>query len=195
AFGDGKPVRRAGGVLVYPPGDEVSDPGVRVRVGRGTHVRPHAARAAVAAEHVPELLGFEVRELVEADEGDLRALPVEDVLLVLEVRELDGVPCGYVLPLEDALARLEADGAVDAFRLVPEAAFVADLDACAAEDDGAEAGDRRQVAQGFEEEPVALPAACGSAVDDDVRAACEEGFLGSGLGPDGDGLGHGASVL
>ena len=35
------------------------------------------------AEHVEELLLREVRQLVELDERDLRALPIQDALLVL----------------------------------------------------------------------------------------------------------------
>ena len=53
----------------------------------GLHVAEHTGDRAVSAEHVPELLCAEMRQLIETDERDLRALPVVDRFFVFEVSE------------------------------------------------------------------------------------------------------------
>src|SRR5262249_18475685 len=66
ALRDGEPRR-----LVDPPRDEFSNPRTRVRVARRADIGPDAASRAVAGEHVEELLGGKVRQLVETDQRDL----------------------------------------------------------------------------------------------------------------------------
>jgi hypothetical protein len=51
------------------------DPAIGVGVAGGANVGPHAAGRAIAADHVKELMRREVRQLVETDQRDLRALP------------------------------------------------------------------------------------------------------------------------
>ena len=84
ALGDRQP-----GLRVDPPRQEVGDPAVGVGVAGRADVGPHAAGRAVAADHVEELMRREMRQFVETDQRDLRALPVVDGAVELQVRELD----------------------------------------------------------------------------------------------------------
>jgi hypothetical protein len=95
---------RNAGFLVDPPFDELGDPAVGVGIAGGADVGADPAHRAVPADHVPELLGGEVRQLVEADERDLRPLPIEDGLVVLEVAEADR-GAARKAPFEHMLAR------------------------------------------------------------------------------------------
>jgi hypothetical protein len=61
---------------VDPPGKKIGDPGVGVRVAGRPDVRPHTAGRAVAAHHVKELMGREMRQFIKADQRNLRTLPV-----------------------------------------------------------------------------------------------------------------------
>jgi len=50
-----------------------------------SRVGPHAAHRAIAAKHVPELLLAEMRQLIEANQRDLTALPIQDGLFMLQL--------------------------------------------------------------------------------------------------------------
>jgi hypothetical protein len=76
-------------------------------------------------------------ELVEPDQGDLAALPVQDRFVVLEMGKRNRRSAGK-FPVEVALFRLGAKQRIEFATLVPEAAFVANLRCGAPEDDGAE---------------------------------------------------------
>src|ERR1700723_508706 len=76
-------------------------------------------------------------ELVEADQRQLRALPLEDGLVVLEVRELD-LGAGREPPFQHRRERLASDDGIKSQALVPEAARIAHLDGVAPEDHGGE---------------------------------------------------------
>ncbi len=74
---------------INPPCQELGDPTVRVRVAGRPNVRLDATVRAVAADHVEELMGREVGQLVETDQRDLGALPAVDRDPKLQMRELD----------------------------------------------------------------------------------------------------------
>jgi len=84
ALGDRQP-----GLRVDPPRQEIGNPTVRVRVAGGADVGPHATGRAVTADHVEELMRGEMRQLIETNEGNLRAPPVVDRGVELQVREFD----------------------------------------------------------------------------------------------------------
>ncbi len=170
---------REPGLLVDPPSDELGHPGVSVGVRRCHDPGPDAAGAPVPAEHVGELPPGEVRELVEPDQTDLRALPIEAVTLVLHVGERDG-GAGREPPLELLFSWCGAKRGVDLGTVVPEAAFGPYLHGGPAEDDGAEPGDVRPLERG-EEEAERLSASGRAAVDRNVGIGAEEVGLWAGL--------------
>jgi hypothetical protein len=55
------------GDRIDPPGKEVGDPRVGVRIAGRADVRPHTAGRAVAAHHIKELMGREMRQFIKAD--------------------------------------------------------------------------------------------------------------------------------
>src|SRR5208282_5171558 len=83
-LGDRKP-----GFRVDPPCQELGDPTVRLRVAGRPDIGLDAAGRAVAADHVEKLMRGEMRQLVEADQGDLSALPVMNGGFELQMRKLD----------------------------------------------------------------------------------------------------------
>src|SRR5215472_3845691 len=84
AFGDRQP-----GLRVDPPRQKVGNPTVRIGIACRAEVRPYSARRAIPADHVEELMGGEMRQLIEADQCDLGTLPVIDRGVKLQVRKLD----------------------------------------------------------------------------------------------------------
>src|SRR6202040_2510598 len=118
AFGDCQPALR-----VDPPRQEVGDPAVGVGVAGGANVGPHAASRAVAADHVKELMRGEMRQLVETDQRDLRALPGINRAVELQVRELD--PAGArPAPLAHSDMRDPAKAGVEVLALIPQPAGI-----------------------------------------------------------------------
>src|SRR5204862_8264054 len=83
-LGDWKP-----GLLVDPPRQKLGDPTIGVRVAGGADVGPHPTGRAVAADHVKKLIRREMGQLVEADQRNLRALPIVDGGFELQMRKLD----------------------------------------------------------------------------------------------------------
>jgi hypothetical protein len=67
-----------------------------------------AAHRAIAADHVPELLLSKMRQLIEANQRDLRSLPIQDGLVVLAVLERDRRG-RRKRPIKVALVRLGAE--------------------------------------------------------------------------------------
>ena len=84
-FFDGK-----AGVRVNPPCNQVPHEAVRVRVTRCPHVAANTGHGTVAREHIPKLRPGELADFIEANERDLRPLPVQPVNLVFHARELAG---------------------------------------------------------------------------------------------------------
>jgi hypothetical protein len=123
-----------------------------------------------------------MRQLIETDERDLRSLPVEDGLVVLEVGERNR-GAGWKAPIEVGVVRFRAKQRVKLEAFVPEAAFIGDLRRCAAKDDGAEGrivdvADRlEQLAEGF-----ASTTPSRTTVNRYVGGARQEATLGAGLG-------------
>ena len=128
---------RQPGLRVDPPPQEVGDPAVGIGVAGAANVRPHAAGRAVAADHVEELVRRKMRQLVETDQRDLRALPVVDGAVELQVRELD--PAGTrPAPLAHSDMRDPAEAGVEVFALIPQPAGIGDLRGRAPEKHGGE---------------------------------------------------------
>ena len=75
-----------------------------------------------------------MRQLIETDERQLGALPLQDGLLMLEMRELD-LGAGRKSPLQDGGERLAAGTSIELQALVPKAARVANLHRVAPEED------------------------------------------------------------
>jgi hypothetical protein len=71
ALGERMPAHR-----IDPPGKEVGDPRIRVGVAARPDVGPDTTGRAVAAHHVKELMRREMRQFIEADQRNLRTLPV-----------------------------------------------------------------------------------------------------------------------
>ena len=173
---------RVAGLLIDPPLDKLGDPTVGVGVSRRHDPGPDAAGAPVAAEHVRELPPGEVRQLVEPDQADLRALPVEAVALILHVGERDA-GAGGEPPFELLFSGGGLERRIDLGTVVPEAALGPDLCGGPAEDDRAEPGDVRPLERG-EEEAERLSAPGRAAVYRDVGVGAEEVGLRSGLRPE-----------
>jgi len=121
-----------------PPLDEFSDPRVSVRVRRRANVRLDSARASISRQHVKEHLFGEVRKLVPADVGNLRALPVEAILLVLHVGEANSILKWREDPFERGLEWRGSAAWINRKRFVPHPTFVANLIRRASKDDAAE---------------------------------------------------------
>src|SRR5690606_20098763 len=96
---------------IDPPPDQIGDPAIRIRVAGRPHIRPRRTGRTVAAEEIEKLRLAEMRQLIEADEGELRPLPVELVLLMLQMREADRA-AALELPGKLALLRRAANRAV-----------------------------------------------------------------------------------
>lgn len=122
-------------------------------------------------------------ELVELQKADLGALPLEHVGFGVEVAEGD---LGAGWPTEPefrALERPSLDERVKLHRVVPQPAFVRDLDSLATEDHGAKSRDVL-VPEAFEEFGESLATTSCTTIDDDVGARRRKRFLRAGLGPD-----------
>ena len=109
---------RQPGLLVDPPRQELGDPAVRIGVARRTDVGPDTAGRAVAADHVEELAHGEMRQLIEADQCDLRALPVVDRGVELQMRELD-LAGARPAPFVASVVRDAAEPRIEVHALVP----------------------------------------------------------------------------
>jgi len=77
------------GLRVDPPRQKVGNPTVRIGIACRAEVRPYSARRAIPADHVEELMGSEMRQLIETDQCDLGTLPVIDRGVKLQVRKLN----------------------------------------------------------------------------------------------------------
>ena len=114
---------------IDPPGDELGDPTVRrpdCTSPGYTGGPPHIER--LRETMYQKLFRREVRQLVEADQWDLRTLPVQDRLVVLEVAEADR-RTRWECPLKvRSTARDAADIVIELLALVPQSALVSDLD-------------------------------------------------------------------
>src|SRR3990172_9652675 len=130
------------------------------RVAGGAHVWPSPGpRRTVPRQQIPELALLELLELVEANERDLGASPLQRVLRVLHVRERDGHTSRESI-LEVVLVRdpVEWMKRVELGRLIPQAALILDLRIGAPEDDRTE-GTVVDVANRLQQESPRLPAA------------------------------------
>src|SRR5690606_28995018 len=115
-------------------------------------------------EHVPELLLAEMGQLIEAEERDLRPLPVVDRLLVLEVSECHARARGERPTQVRRRSRVRAQVRIELLAFIPETAFVSDLCQVAAEEHGTKAA-IADVAQGLHQQGPCLAPACRPAVD------------------------------
>ena len=112
-LGDRKP-----GLRVDPPGQELGDPTVGIRVAGRTDVGPHTAGRAVAADHVEELMCREMGQLVETDQGDLGTLPVVDRGVELQMRKLD-LAAAPPVPFMRSQARGATEPRIEVQALIP----------------------------------------------------------------------------
>jgi hypothetical protein len=153
----------------------VRHPRLRVWVACRADLRLHPAGRAIAGEHVEEHVLGEVGQLVEQHLRDLRALPVVDVVVVLEVRHLHAGRAPPV-PLEIADVRLPTQQRVDLPAVVPQTARVLDLLRGAAKEDGRVVG-HVQPSRGRQQRGIRLSASRRPAADRDVRLRADEASL------------------
>ena len=126
----------------------------------------------------------EMRQLVETNERDLRALPGINRAVELQVRELD--PAGTrPAPLAHCDMRDPAEARVKVLALIPQPAGIGDLRGRAAEKHGGEIRHPRGVAQRFQDQPDGFSATRGTAIDADVGRTAKKLGLPTGLRRDG----------
>lgn len=153
---DARPFRdRVARVLVNPPGDEAGYPGIRIRVAGGPDIRMHAAGRAVTAHHVRELGFRKMCQFIETDERDLRALVTIHRVIAVKMIEGDLRAARKDDALRGRFQERRAQGPVNAFRIVPEAAFISNLAAVTPEDDDTELR-VLDMPQGLEQQSVCL---------------------------------------
>src|SRR5438128_9594853 len=157
--------------------DQGGDPTVRVRVAGRADIRPDTAGRAVAADHVEELMRREMRQFVEADQRNLRTLPVVNSGFELQVRELDLAK--RPAPLPHSEMRGAAEPGVKIQALIPERSGIGDLGHGAPEEDGGEIGNPADVAQRLQDQAGRLPATRRAAVDANISRSSQK----LGLGP------------
>ena len=106
------------GARIDPPGEEIGHPALGVGVAGRSDVRAHTAGRTVAADHIKELMRGEMGQLVETDQGDLRALPVVNGGVELQMRELD-LAAPRPAPLAGAEMRRAAEPRIEVSALIP----------------------------------------------------------------------------
>jgi hypothetical protein len=109
-------------------------------------------------------------QLVEADQRNLRALPLVDRGVELQMRELD-LAAVFPAPFVGAVERVTAEPRIKVQALVPQPAGVGDLRGGAPKEYGAEARYSADMAQWLENQSYGLAAAGGAAIDADVRGS------------------------
>lgn len=142
-------------VLVNPPGNEAGDPGIGVRVTGGPNVWAYATRRTVTAHHIDELCFREMCQFIETDERDLRALVTIHRVIAVKMIEGDLRAARKDDALRGRFQERRAQGPVNAFRIVPEAAFISNLAAVTPEDDDTELR-VLDMPQGLEQQSVCL---------------------------------------
>src|SRR6516162_7397901 len=133
----------------------------------GLHVariRPHTAGRAVAAHHVKELMGREMRQFIKADQRNLCTLPVINRGFELQMGKLD-LAAPRPAPLAQPHMRGAAKPRVNTQALVPERSGVGNLWHRAPEEDGGEIGDPTDMAQRLQDQAGGLPATRRPAID------------------------------
>ena len=103
---------RIAGSGTDPPADKFRHPAVRIGIAAGPHIRPAAGQGPIAAQQVEKLRLRKMRQLVKAQKADLRALPVELVLFMLQMSKTDGAARGKP-PAQGTLARRAAQFAIE----------------------------------------------------------------------------------
>jgi hypothetical protein len=122
----------------------------------------------------------EMGQLVKTDQRDLRALPVVDGVIELQVRELD-LAAARPAPLAGAGVRGAAKPRIEVSTLIPQPAGVGNLRRGAPEENCAEVRDPADMAQRLQDQTDRLPTAGRAAVDADVGASAQEIGLRSSL--------------
>ena len=112
-------------------------------------------------------MGGEMRQLVKTDQSDLRALPVVDRGVELEMRKLD-LSAAWPAPFVVAMVRGTAEPGIEVRAFIPEPAGIGDLRCRAPEEYRGKARHPADIAQRLEDQPDSLPATCGTAVYADI---------------------------
>src|SRR6516165_6007546 len=106
-------------------------------------------------------------QLVKADQRDLRALPVIDCAIQLEMRKFDFTgsrPAPFVAPL----IRDTAEPRIEVQALVPQSAGIGDFRRRAPEEHRGKSWHPADMAQRLEDQPEGFPATRGTAINADV---------------------------
>ena len=116
-----------------------------------------------------------MRQLIETDQRNLRALPIQLAAFVLQVGKLH-FPAARPLPQDDRLRRHSTRRRVELHRLVPQPARIAHLRRVATEEHRREFRLANVVAAAPAAAPK-IPSASSSAIDGDVCRARQETLL------------------
>src|ERR1700756_4856925 len=108
-----------------------------------------------------------MRQLVKTDQCDLRALPVIDCAVELQMREVDPAAV-WPTPLAHSDMRDAAEPGIEVLALIPQPAGIGDLRRRAPEKHGGEIRHPGGVAQRFQDQPDRFSATRGTAIDADV---------------------------
>jgi hypothetical protein len=122
----------------------------------------------------------EMGQLVKAYQCDLRALPVEDRGVELQVRELD-LAGTRPTPFVGSVVWDTAEPGIKVHALIPQPAGIGDLGCRAAKEHRGKARYPADIAQRLEDQSDGLPATCGTAIDADVGRRAKKLGLRSGL--------------
>ena len=115
----------------------------------------------------------EMRQFVEADQRNLRTLPVVNRGFELQVRELD-FAAARPAPLAHPKMRSAAEPGIEIQALIPERSGIGDLRHGAAEEHGAEIDHPADMAQRLQDQSGGLSATRRAAIDDDVGGAVQK---------------------
>jgi len=121
-----------------------------------------------------------MRQFVEADQRNLRTLPVINSGFELQVRELD-LAAARPAPLAHSHVRGAAELRIEISALIPERSGIGNLGHGAPEKDGGEIGNPADMAQWLQDQAGRFAPARRAAIDADVGRAPQKLALASGL--------------
>jgi len=121
-----------------------------------------------------------MRQFVEADQRNLRTLPVINSGFELQVRELD-LAAARPAPLAHSHVRGAAELRIEISALIPERSGIGNLGHGAPEKDGGEIGNPADMAQWLQDQAGRFAPARRAAMDADVGRAPQKLALASGL--------------
>jgi hypothetical protein len=122
----------------------------------------------------------EMGQLVETNQRDLRALPVVNGGVELQMRKLD-LASARPAPLACTEMRDPAEPRIKILALIPQSTGIGDLRRRAPEKDRGEVGDPADMTQRLEDQADGLPATRAAAVDADVGGGLQKLGLRAGL--------------